>query len=247
MNFSSNNIFIAMIQNQLNQLVEWTIIRILTAHQSNANSESSDSSESQKKSDQDKFDEQELKSTFWSRNVDYFNSNFNTDFIKIHDNKQIYHNVFFFMNWVWVRTTLIDILAENLEFCLLNKTDWWYTEKLEHLSCLSLQNSVKEWCKTLKTKFCDSLSCILFMLEFLHYTINNIYCQKDSIDYIQNIVLHEKNISIVINNYLQALLTYNYINDELYLHLSSLNDKLIIENLIEAINAQKNIWFNIYT
>ena len=71
-------------------------------------------------------------------------------------------------------------------------------------------------------------------------------CWKDSVDYIQNVVLHEKNVNITINDCSQILLTYEYMDDELWLHLSSLNDKSTIEKLIKTVNTQKNIWFNIY-
>ena len=116
------------------------------------------------------------------------------------------------------------ILQESLKLCLLNKTDCWYTEKLSHLIRVDLQNDnkdVEEWCKTLKTKFLNLFSCELLALKLLHYTINDVWCWKDFIDYIQNIVLYRKNINIIINDCLQMFLIYEHINDKLCLHLSS--------------------------
>ena len=180
-NFSSNNNLIAIIQNQLNQLIKWVIIRALVI-QFNVNSESSGSLESQRESGQNEFDEWDSsKSNFCSRNISYFDSNFDTDFIKIHDDKQIYHNVFSFTNWVWIKMIMMNaaVLQKSLKSCLLDKTDHWYTEKLSHLTKVDLQNDnkdIEEWCKTLKTKFCDLFSCALSALELLCYTINNIQC-----------------------------------------------------------------------
>lgn len=64
---------------------------------------------------------------------------------------------------------------------------------------------------------------------------------KDSINYIQNVVSHSKNTDITVDDCLQMFLAYKHINSELHLYLSSSNDKLTIENLIETVNVQKNI------
>ena len=69
--------------------------------QFNINSELSDLLELQKKSDQNEFDEQDSsKSNFCSKDISYFDSNLNVEFIKICEDKQIYQNVFFFMNQI---------------------------------------------------------------------------------------------------------------------------------------------------
>lgn len=93
----------------------------------------------------------------------------------------------------------------------------------------------------LETRFYDSSSHILSMLKLLYYIINDVQWCKDLIDYIQNVVLYEKNADIVVNNHSQVLLTYEHMNDKLHLHLFLSTNKSIIENLIETVNTQKNI------
>ena len=200
---------------------------------------------------QNKLDDCDIKNNFCAKNVVYFDSNFNADLIKICEDKQIYHNVFFFMNWIWIKMTIINtvILQKNLKSCLLDKTDHWYTEKFSHLIRVNLWNNnkdIEKWCKMLESKFHNLSSWVLSAFEFLHYIINDVCHHKNSVDYIQNVVLHKKNADIAVNNHLQMLLIYKYINDELCLHLLLLTDKFIIENFIEIINVQKNIWFDIY-
>jgi len=109
---------------------------------------------------------------------------------------------------------------------------------------VSLQNNnneIKKRCKILKTYFCDSLSHSLTVLKTLQYTVQDAQKQKNSTDYIQSIVLHEKNSDIITMNYVQILMTYKHFNDELHLHLSISTEQVIMTKLIEIINIQKNI------
>lgn len=237
-------------QDELQRLIQTTVqeavAAALAAHQPNPGPPGSSGPPGQP--GQDGFDGRGgAKSSFRPRDVGYFDPNPDVDAIKVRDDKQIYHNVFSFTNRVRVKAISIDVLAENLESCLLGKADHWYTEELGHLSRLGLRNSVEEWCKALEARFRDSPSRALAMLESLRYTVNDVRRRKDPVDYIQNVVLHGKNAGIAADDRSQVLLAYEHMDGELRLHLPVPNDKLTIEGLIQAINAQKNIWFDIYT
>ena len=188
-NFSLNNNSVVMTQDQLDQLVKWTIVKILTAYQTDS-LKLLDSSELFDNNNQDELDEWNLlKDSFQAQDIDYFDLNSDIDSVKVNNNKQIYHNVFVFMNQIWIKTTIMNavILQKNLKLCLLNKTDCWYTEELSYLIKVDLWNdnkNVEEWCKILKTKFHDPSSCALFMLESLQYILNNVQQHKNSVDYI---------------------------------------------------------------
>jgi len=189
---------------------------------------------------------------FCAKDVDMFNSNLNVDVVKVKNDRQIYHNIFSFINWVHVKATIMKpaLLQQNLKSCLLEKTDWWYTEKLTHLTCVRLQNDnndVEEWCKTLKARFRDSPSQALTMLEFLQFTVYNARCCCDPVNYVQSIVLHRKNSGIVTSNHAQVLLAYEHFDDKLQLHLSASTEQSTVVNLIKTLNFQKNIWYDIYT
>ena len=185
------------------------------------------------------------------RDVGYFDPNSDVDPVEVKNDKQIYHNVFAFTNRIRVKSTTMGAatLRENLESCLLGMADRWYTEELSHLTRVGLQNNnkdVKEWCKALETRFRDPPSRALAMLESLRYTINDVRRRKDPINYIQNVVLHRKNAEIATDDRSQVLLAYEHMDGELHLHLPPPTDKSTIEDLIESVNAQKNIWFDIY-
>lgn len=189
---------------------------------------------------------------FRAKNVGMFDSNLNVDAVKVKDDRQIYHNVFSFINQVHVKATTMKpaLLQQNLKSCLLEKADRWYTEELAHLTCVRLQNDnndVEEWCKTLKARFRDSPSQALTMLEFLQFTVYDAHCCRNPVDYVQSIVLHRKNSSIVTSDHAQVLLAYKHFDDKLQLHLSASTEQSTVVNLIKTLNFQKNIWYDIYT
>lgn len=66
-------------------------------------------------------------------------------------------------------------------------------------------------------------------------------------DYIQSIVLHGKNAGIATTDHAQVLLAYEHFNGELRLHLPVPTEQSTVASLIEVLNIQKNIWFNIYS
>ena len=245
-------------QNELQQLIQVTVYEavttVLTTHnQSSNSSDLSDSSELSELSEQNGIDAEENEDSnheFQSRNIRFLNSNSELDLVKVKDNKQLYHNIFSFTNQVQVMTFTRNstTLQQNLQFYLLEKTDHWYIKKLNYLSQLDLQNinDVKEWCKTLKSHFQDLSSWALALLEDIHYTVQDVWCCCDSVDYIQFIVLHDQNSDMIITDTTQVRLVYKHMNDELCCDLPQSNNQFTVTELIEILNEQKNIWFDIY-
>jgi len=189
---------------------------------------------------------------FCAKNVGMFDSNLNVNAVEVKDDRQIYHNVFSFINQVHVKATTMKpaLLQQNLKSCLLEKTDRWYTEELTHLTCVRLQNDnndVEEWCKALKARFRDLPSQALTMLEFLQFTVYDARCRRDPVNYVQSIVLHRKNSSIATLNRAQVLLAYKHFDDKLQLHLPASTKQSTVVSLIKTLNFQKNIWYDIYT
>ena len=90
----------------------------------------------QDKPDPDSTDETNDHTSFWVKDIGYFKPivNANKDII-VKNCDMIYQNVFFFTNWVWVKATTVDpeLICQNLDFCLLDQTDKWYTEELSYI------------------------------------------------------------------------------------------------------------------
>ena len=254
--FSSTDMTNLLNQNDLQQLIQtavWEAVAATLATNNQSNSLSLLGSQgSQELSEQDGNDaEGDNHHEFQSRNIEFLNSNFKLDSVEVKNNKQLYHNVFSFTNWVWVMTFTMNsaTLQQNLQSCLLRKINHWYMEKLNHLSQLDLQNinDVKEWCKVLKSHFWDSPSWALALLEDIQYTVQDVWHHCDSVDYVQFIVLHEQNFSMVTTDTTQVRLVYKHMNDELCCDLPWSSDQFTISKVIKTLNKQKNVWFDIYT
>ena len=121
----------------------------------------------------------EWQPAFRAQDVGYFNLNLNLLAIEAKKNHQIYHNVFRFMEWVWVKqATVTDaaLILQNLNAYLLEKAEQWYTAELNYLSRLGLQNNgIEEWCRALKTQFWEASGKALVMLKTTHYMITNVW------------------------------------------------------------------------
>ena len=142
-------------------------------------------------------------SQFRSRNIDYFDSNSQAAPIKVKNTHNIYHNVFNFINRLRIKITIMKTitLRQNVEFCLLRAVDDWYTNQLTHINKIKLRNDsngVKKWCDALKIKFRDSSKKSLILLKAIRYIIKNARNKKNSINYVFNIVLNNKNVNIII-------------------------------------------------
>ena len=117
--------------------------------------------------------------TFQAKDIDYFDPQVNaTEKVIVKDWNIIYWNIFSFTNWVWVKAITVEpsLVCQNLNFCLLDQADKWYTEELSHIQWLGLHlniNEAEEWCKVLELHFWDLSDRSLTMLEMTHYTVKD--------------------------------------------------------------------------
>ena len=186
------------------------------------------------------------------KDIDYFDPQVNvTEDVIVKDWDMIYWNIFFFTNWVWVKAITVEpsLVCQNLDFCLLDQADKWYTEELSHIQWLSLYldiNRAEKWCKTLELHFWDLSDKLLTMLETTHYTMKNAQKNCESAFYIQFIVVNEWNAEIVITDHTQILLVYEHLNSKLWLTLTELTSQTTVAQFIEQLNFKKHTWFKIY-
>ena len=84
----------------------------------------------------------------------------------------------------------------------------------------------------MKNRFRKILGKILVRLKILRYTIKNVRNNRNSEDYIQQIIINKKNIKIIIIKYVQILTVYEYINPKLRVILSIPTDVITVNNFI---------------
>ena len=104
--FSDTDMTNSLNQNDLQQLIQVTVYKtvtaVLTTHNQSLNLfNSSDSQESQELSEQNGNDaEEDNHHEFQSRNIRFLNLNFKLDLIEVKNDKQLYHNIFSFTNQI---------------------------------------------------------------------------------------------------------------------------------------------------
>lgn len=108
--------------------------------------------------------------------------------VEVKDNQNVYHNVFSCTTRLRVKATTMrtSLLRQNLDSCLLDAAENWYTNELAHLSRIDLRNDingVKEWCNALEARFRDSSSKSLATLEAIRYTVKDARSRRDPLDY----------------------------------------------------------------
>ncbi len=189
---------------------------------------------------------------FRPRDIGLFDPNPDLDPVEVKDEKQVYHNVFSFTNRLRVKASTMDpaVLRQNVESCLLGKADRWYTQELAHITRVSMRNDnngVKEWCKALEARFKESPSRALALLEGIRYTVQDARRRRDPVDYVQSIILHGQNSTMATTDYQQVMLVYEHMDAELRRDLPHPNPQSTIAGLIEVLNEEKNIWFDLYS
>ena len=163
---------------KMQQLIQISVQVTIAAAMINMSADLSDSSDEASSTDSaDSADSKtEGNSVFRPWDIDYFDSNSDVESVEVKENHQIYHNVFSFINCLQVKALTMNtaLLRQNLNFCLLEKADIWYTEKLTHLFWLDLRNNnnrVVKWDNAFKVRFWDSSDKALTALKTLQYTV----------------------------------------------------------------------------
>lgn len=189
---------------------------------------------------------------FRPRDIGYFEPNPDAMPVEAKDSHNVYHNVFSFTNRLRVKSITMDaaLLRQNLDSCLLGTADDWYTNQLSNLARSGLRNDpdgVTQWCDALETRFQDSPSKSLSLLEAVRYTVRDARSRRDPADYLSSIVLNSKNAGIATTEAAQVLLAYEHMDSQLRRDLPRPTALSTVADLMEELRHQKDIWFDIYS
>ncbi|KZF20662.1 hypothetical protein L228DRAFT_269959 [Xylona heveae TC161] len=187
---------------------------------------------------------------FCSKDIDYFNPGEGQN-VEVCDKDQVYQNIFSFTNYLRVKATTMDpaLIYQNLDTCLLGKADKWYTEELSYIQHVGIQmntNGVKKWYKALEQHFRDLPEKSLVVLKTCYYIIQDTQQNQDVLEYIQSIILNDKNSSTTISNYTQVLLVYEHIDGSLYQDFPIPTKNTTMADFIQIFYKKSHVWFNIY-
>ena len=184
--------------------------------------------------------------------VGYFDPNPDKPAVEVKDGTNTYHNVFSFTARLKVKETSMDkaYLCQNLDACLLDKADSWYTNELSPASRLGMRfdpDGVGTWCASLEERFRDAPGKSLATLETVRYTVADARMRHDPADYMSTIVLNGKNSGIATSEASQVLLAYEHIDGQLRRDLTRPTPTSTVASMIQELRLQKDIWFDIYS
>ena len=183
--------------------------------------------------------------------VGYFDPNPDKPPVEAKDGTNTYHNVFSFTARLRVKETSMDklYLTQNLDACLLDKADSWYTTELSAASRLGMRldpAGVATWCTMLEERFRDAPGKSLAALEAVRYTVADARLRKDPAEYMTTIVINGKNSGIAVTEASQVLLAYEHIDGQLRRDLARPTPTSTVSSMIEELRLIKDVWFDIY-
>ena len=196
--------------------------------------------------------------TSWKLNdVDIFWSNisvsYSTENVVDDDEKKWYYcNVHFFV--IRIRVTAVtrdtSIMRQNLELCLKEKAQNWWTNQVLHVIWVSIMtdnNSVEKWVKVLERQFWEALSVTLSKLQTMRYTVQDAQSHWESSEYVTAIVTAVKRYEQSNTEFAQILYTFCDIDSDL--HCFSIDEsekRMSVQNFIDLLNKKKVNWFDHY-
>ena len=84
------------------------------------------------------------------------------------------------------------------------------------------------------------------MLETTRYTLNNARRRRNPTKYVQSIIVNSRNAEIADPERAQVMLAWQHMDAELRQDLLRPHDCSTISGLIEPVNDNKNLWFDLY-
>ena len=136
----------------------------------------------------------------------------------------------------------------NLNIYLWGAALAWYTSELFNLERVDLQNnenSVEEWCQTLKNWFKKSAAVTLVSLTSIKYTITDAQNHWEPFIYVQTILCHVKSVNIEsVEN--QLTFIYQNIITDLWAFVNPSTDTITVSQFIQTLKLKKDTWWDMH-
>ena len=190
------------IQCMLNAIVD-KVVQIYIQRNS-SQSKSFDSSDSQKQQNIDDVSENDEFSFHWrSKKLNFFDSLLSTfydvDFMIRNDKNLYYRNVHLFCERIFdlVIIKKQKLIRVNLNTCFRNFVFIWYIVVFNRLKRIDFRNFDfdESWIKKLITRFKSNHVIVINLIIVERYTITDVRNDRDSSEYVQQIVNNVKNVN----------------------------------------------------
>ena len=149
------------------------------------------------------------------------------------ENKIYYQSVTVFISWLRVAAATHDStkIHQNLNTCLYEKAEWWWTHELDkiiHADLIAHHHDVEQWCKILEKRFKTSFSQALIKLNAIRYIIDDMHAWKSFTAYVITIITVIKNCNQEETEYAQVFHAWNYMNIFLKIIINELFQNITI-------------------
>ena len=200
-------------------------------------------------------DENNDENSFWRfENLNFLDFKLSTFFeldLMIKNDKNVYYrNVHLFCEKIrnLVATKNEKLIRINFNICLFDYALIWYISKLKILSRADLRNLFLEndWIKKFKLRFKFNHNAIIDALVFERYTLIDVRNDRESSNYVQQIVNHVMNVNFQ-NTHQQFTWTWKNFDFSLKRDISTSNDITSLTNFLHLIENKKKIWQKFYT
>ncbi|KAL8716211.1 MAG: hypothetical protein Q9220_000116 [cf. Caloplaca sp. 1 TL-2023] len=154
---------------------------------------------------------------FGARDLGYFDPDDNASKpVESQEGKTVYHNVCSFTSRLRVKAAGDEAttVAKNLDQCLLDKAEGWFTEEISATTRAGLQTNVEPWCSELEARFREPPNVALARLESLRFTVADVRARRDPEEYVQQIIVNGKNAGTATTKVAQVTMAYNHLDDK---------------------------------
>lgn len=195
----------------------------------------------------DRFNQKNNK--FRSEEIDFFNSHLKTreansdDIIELSD-KIYYRSVHLFIDALKNvdNFKVFELVRRNLNKCLKDISQKWYIAQLIDVKreYVRKESEIERWEMLLLRCFKKTQSFALKALEEKRYTISDARNDKETFEFVTNIVRHVREADII-TIFAQLIWAWNRIDSDLRDFIRRLTDRITIMNFIEKLENVKKV------
>ena len=168
----------------------------------------------------------------------------------IRDDKNIYyHNIHIFIE------RMLDLIAIknqkfiriNFNICLKKNALIWYIVELSTLKRSTFRqiNFNKNWIIMLRKRFKFNQSTIINVLIIERYFISNVRNNRKSVNYVQQMINHAKNVNFN-NTFHQIIWVWRNLNSELKRNIFVFIEHTTLSQFLQLIKDKKKMWQEMY-
>ena len=200
-------------------------------------------------------DENLYDTSFWrSEKLNFFDFHlsifFEPDLMIKNDKNIVYRNVHFFCERIRDLIAIKEqkLIRINFNICMIDTALIWYISKLKILKRVDFRNLdlKKDWIKKFKLRFKSNHFVVINVFIVERYTIIDVRNERESFDYIQQIVSHAMNVNFQ-NTHQQLIWIWKNLDSSLKRDISTSSEIISLINFLNIMKNRKKVWQKVYT